>query len=124
MENKSLLLVEDDSEFSEVLQCRFQRRGHRVVACETPEDALQSAATQNFDVAIVDGLLRGRDGVDLVQTLKQRRPSLPCIMLSGNSSDAAMERASNAGASMYLLKPCSLADLEAAVNQVAETSLT
>lgn len=124
MENRSLLLIEDDIELSEILQRRFERRGHRVVTCEMPEQALQSATTQDFDVVIVDGLLRGRDGVDLVQALKHKRPSLPCIMLSGNSSELAIARALNAGVSRYLLKPCSLVDLESAINQVAEASLT
>ena len=120
METKTLLLVEDDGEFSEILQRRFCRRGLDVVIRETPEEAFQATQVQDFHVAIVDGSLRGRDGVELVRNLKQKCPSLPCIMLSGNSSDQAIARAFSAGVSMYLLKPCSLQELEDAINEVCE----
>lgn len=119
-ESISLLLIEDDSEFSEILQRRFQRRGFQMVVCDTPDAALQLVAQQSFDVAIVDGTLRGHDGFGLVHELKRLSPSLKCIMLSGDSSDQAITRALDAGASDYLFKPCSLVNLEQAVNKAAE----
>ena len=114
----SLLIVEDDEEFLAILARRFTRRQMAVVACETAEAALRAATQQKFSVAIIDGTLNGRDGVGLVRQL-QFDEDLRVIMLSGRVDAQFADYARRVGVCEYLCKPCSLADLEAAVQRVA-----
>jgi DNA-binding response OmpR family regulator len=112
-----ILLVDDNVEFLEVLQRRFIRRGFAVVACTDVAGALAAARTGKLDVAIIDRGLHGSDGIEMLKQLKRENPDLPAIILSGESDKATMAIALDSGAFAYLVKPCSLADLEAAVGR-------
>jgi len=110
-----LLLVDDDEEFLEILVRRFQRRGLSVASATSVPAALDAVGGNDFHVAIVDRSLAGMDGMDLMVRLRERQPGMQVILLSGHSDEAAIALARSRGAFDYLVKPCSLADLEAAV---------
>jgi two-component system response regulator RegA len=116
-----ILLVDDNTEFLEVLERRFKRRGFNVVACANAATALEAAAIRNLDVAIIDRGLQGGDGIELLKQLKRDNPELAVIILSGNSDKGTMLRALDSGACEYLAKPCSLVDLEAAARSPRRT---
>ena len=113
----TILLVDDNTEFLEVLERRFKRRGFDVVACADAATALEAAAIGKLNVAIIDRSLRGGDGIGLLKELKQVNVDLAVIILSGNSDRRTVRLAIDSGAFDYLVKPCSLADLEAAVQR-------
>ena len=71
-----------------------------------------------FDAAVVDRSLHGTTGAELVRQLKALDPGLPVIVLSGWSGAQFDAEARSAGASDYLSKPCSLGDLEVAIQRV------
>jgi len=118
MQQQSILLVDDDTEFLDVLRRRFERRGFRVLTCDAPGGVLEAAHCAGLDVAILDLTLNGLSSLDLVRGLKKLYPALPIIMLSGHSSRESIDSARKAGAQRYLCKPCSLAEIEAAVIEV------
>jgi DNA-binding response OmpR family regulator len=120
----NLLIVDDDDEFLEILKRRFSRRGFVVTACNNCCDALEIAARQRFDAAVVDRSLHGTTGAELVRQLKASDPGLPIIVLSGWSGAEYDTEARRAGASDYLSKPCSLGDLEAAIQRVLRDHAT
>lgn len=111
----SLLLVDDDEEFLEILVRRFRRRGMLVASATTAQAAIEAAQQHGFQVAIVDRSLPGQDGVELMIRLRERWPELRVIVLSGHGDAQSIAHARNRGAFEYLVKPSSLADLEAAV---------
>jgi DNA-binding NtrC family response regulator len=111
----SLLLVDDDDEFLEILVRRFSRRGMQVAGAASAQAAINTACQQEFHVAVVDRSLPGQDGVELMVRLHDRQPDLRVILLSGHGDEPDISEARARGAFDYLVKPCSLADLEAAV---------
>jgi DNA-binding NtrC family response regulator len=118
----AVLLVDDNAEFLEILERRFARRGFVVHARADAAGALAAAELDHLDVAIIDRQLRGGDGIELLKVLKQRRPELAVIMLSGSSDRPTARRAIECGASDFLSKPCSLNDLEAAVRRALDAA--
>jgi DNA-binding NtrC family response regulator len=113
----SLLLVDDDEEFLEILVRRFARRGVQASAAANAREALEASNRQSFHVAIVDRSLPEQDGIDLMVELRARQPNLRVILLSGHGDAPDIAAARERGAFDYLVKPCSLADLEAAVTR-------
>ncbi len=86
----SLLLVDDDDEFLEILNRRFTRRGAKTVAVDNPQAAIEAAQTARFHVAVVDRTLPGLDGVQLMETLKLQQPEIRVIMLSGHGDEQSV----------------------------------
>ncbi|MEN3306124.1 MAG: hypothetical protein V7603_2326 [Micromonosporaceae bacterium] len=80
----------------------------------------QAAAAQPLDVAIVDYRLPDGTGVEAVAAMRASRPELAVVFLSADDSDDAVLRALEAGASGYLVKSASGADVAAAVRRAAE----
>lgn len=112
----SLLLVDDDEEFLEILVRRFVRRGMQPTGATNPQAAFEASLEQKFDVAILDRSLPGLDGLELMFRLKASQPELRVILLSGHGDEQAITHARDCGAFDYLVKPCSLVELEAAVS--------
>lgn len=112
----SLLLVEDDPEFLELLMRRFRRRGFEVETASTCESAL-AACRETVSAAIIDRHLGGQDGLSLIERIHAFCPRLPVIILSGHASHEDSLAALARGAFAYLIKPCSFADLEAVVHK-------
>lgn len=111
----SLLLVDDDEEFLEIVVRRFRRRGMLVTSATNAQAAIEAAEQHGFQVAIIDRSLGAQDGVELMVRLRERLPELRVILLSGHGDAEAIAYARDRGAFDYLVKPSPLADLEAAV---------
>lgn len=118
----SVLIVDDDEEFLEVVLRRFTRRGFDAVGAAAPADAIALARQRKFDVALLDRTLPGEDGLRLMGQLKDLDPRLRMIVLSGHSEASAAEEARQRGAFDYLVKPCALADMEAAVQRAYDST--
>jgi YesN/AraC family two-component response regulator len=93
-----------------------------VRACMDARSCIGMFEEELPDVAIVDGILPGTDDLWLVEHLRRTFPSAPLIMLSGIADPAFMQGALWAGIAHYLLKPCRLRDLEAAVFELAQSA--
>lgn len=119
----SLLLVDDDEPFRNLLTRRFARRGHEVAQTGSPQEALDWASRRRFDVAILDVSMPEMDGVTLLEKLRQVSPETQAIMLTGQATLETAVRAMKLGAFDYLTKPCDLADLELHVQRACEKEL-
>lgn len=113
----SLLLVDDDEEFLDILARRFRRRGLTVKLAASAQAAVEAAEQHVFHVAVVDRSLPGLDGLELMDRLRKRMPDLRVIVLSGHGDAQAIAYARQRGAFEYLVKPSPLAELEAAVTR-------
>jgi two-component system, NtrC family, response regulator GlrR len=108
----SILWVDDDIEFVELLARRFKRRGARVRICDSPESCLEAVRQERPDVVVTDRMLGGYDGLRLVSRLREELPDLVVIMLSGYSDEASIREAMDSGVTEYLAKPVPLAELQ------------
>jgi DNA-binding NtrC family response regulator len=115
-----LLIVDDDAEFRELLLRRLEQSGFAVQAAGSGEEALKAAQRRHFDVAVVDMHMPGLSGLELLEKFKSSHPDCEILMLTGQGSIDTAVQALRAGAFHYLLKPCSLADLEVQINKAAE----
>ena len=106
-----VLLIDDEETLVEYLSKRLLREGFIVKATFSGEEAVEVAANENFDVAVVDLKMPGIDGIETQQKLKEIQPFLQCIMLTGHGAiDTALE-SGRQDAFKYLLKPTEYATL-------------
>src|SRR5476649_2502945 len=83
------------------------------------QDAQQLVAAQIFDVALLDITMPGKNGLDLLKSLRAEQPKLAVLMLSTYSEDIYAVRALKLGAAGYLIKDAPTSTLVAAVRKAA-----
>lgn len=106
MNTYSILLVEDHAGFAKaLLQMLSQNSNLRIVSVADSGEAAQEYLRESrVDLVLIDYSLPDMSGINLVQTLQQEYPDLPCAMLSGHLSVQYARRALEAGARGYLIK--------------------
>jgi CheY-like chemotaxis protein len=113
-----ILVVDDDAEVLAVIRRALTRDGHDVVTDLNGEAALEHAQNEDFDLVIVDLVLPGMDGLELMRTLRQRDAELPLLAISGGgvvSKEILLGMAEQLGAPGVLEKPFGDKDLRTAV---------
>jgi two-component system copper resistance phosphate regulon response regulator CusR len=110
-----ILIVEDEARIRAFLGCAFEAEGCIVDAVEGGDEGLALALAGTYDLVILDLLLPGRDGLDLLAQLHQRRADVPVLILSARTDLTTKLRGFELGAVDYLAKPFSLDELLARV---------
>jgi DNA-binding NtrC family response regulator len=118
MDKPAVLVVDDDESFRQLVADRLARTGHRVVAAAGGAQAL--SLLDGVDVALVDLLMPGMDGLALLRRIREARPDVAVVILTGHGTVETAVEAMKAGAADYLQKPCSLAEVELRVAQAVE----
>ena len=101
----SLLIVDDDLDFSEALTRAMQRRGYQVICVHDEVAALKAADEFAPEYALVDLRLGQASGLSLVERLAQDDPEMRIVVLTGYASIATAVEAIKLGALHYLTKP-------------------
>ena len=114
-----ILLIEDDRRLAELLAKRLRGEGHQAETCDNGVDGLELATTGGFDLAVVDVMLPGLDGVALTSTLRERGTRLPVLMLTARDTIEDRVTGLRAGADDYLVKPFAFAELLARIDALA-----
>ncbi|HEX3837398.1 MAG TPA: response regulator transcription factor [Steroidobacteraceae bacterium] len=109
-----LLLTEDDAELAQSLIERFRDQGYEVVHVGDGIQGLQAATSQDFDAIIVDRMLPGMDGMEMVKAVR-RHKSTPIIYLTTMSGIDDRVRGLEAGGDDYLIKPFAFEELLARI---------
>lgn len=101
-----ILLVDDDVFLRDMYATKFGELGHTVTTAETGERALESIKEGKFDVVLLDMIMPGMSGIELLTKIKELKPSpMPaCIVLSNQGGKEEMESAKKAGAKGYIIK--------------------
>ena len=111
-----ILLVEDDAEVARFVRKGLQEAGHNVEHAANGRDGLFLAASEQFDVLVLDRMLPGGvDGVRLVETLRSQSNKTPVLFLSALSGVDERVKGLRAGGDDYLVKPFAFAELLARV---------
>jgi DNA-binding NtrC family response regulator len=119
--NLSLLLVDDDDGLRSDMADFFQRQGHRVAHCDNGERALELAEQQSFDVIVLDLVMPGQSGMQVLTKLKERSAECEVVVLSGEATIEKAVEAMKLGAREVLTKPISLKELDRLVRKAYET---
>jgi DNA-binding NtrC family response regulator len=111
----SLLLVDDEREFTEIKAQRLNKRGFPVTTATEGATALQRLEEGDVDIVILDVAMPGMGGIETLHAIKKRHPLVEVIMLTGQATVTTAVEAIRQGAFNYLKKPCEIDDLIAQV---------
>jgi DNA-binding NtrC family response regulator len=106
-----VLVVDDDPEMCELLRAQLGRRGFEVAAHGSADEALARLATEDFDALVTDVRMRGLDGIQLCERLRQNRPDVPVLVVTAFGSLDTAVAAIRAGAYDFLAKPLEIEEL-------------
>lgn len=115
MSKTSILCVDDDPDFLDILCRAVAPYGGAVVGAPSSEAALAICAQQQFALVITDLDLPRASGVELITALRRINPTVPILVVTGSSSQEQREAAIAAGAAACLLKPVPIRELADAV---------
>ena len=113
-----IIIVEDDASIRTMLEYYFKSMGHQVEAYESGEELF--AHEVQGDIALLDVMLPGMDGLEIVRRLRQdpSTAKLPIIMLTARQTEMDKVTALDAGADDYITKPFGVMELQARINAV------
>lgn len=117
-----LLLIEDDEKIGGFIAKGLRQEGHVVDWSRNGEEGLGLALDAKLDVAIIDLMLPGRDGLSVIRELRERRQKVPVIILSAKSDVEDRVKGLSVGADDYLTKPFSFAELLARLHALVRRS--
>lgn len=114
---KTLALIDDDREYAELLASYLRERGVQVRVYTDSNDLLGDPQSHGYDFYVVDLMLPGVDGVDLIKILRKRsRAGL--LVVSGRLGPEVFRNVISVGADMYLAKPVQFEQIEVAIMAV------
>ena len=100
-----ILVVEDEQKLAKALRDGLEADHHAVTVANTGEDGFYLASAERFDLLILDVMLPGRDGFEILTTLRQRGAVMPVLLLTARDSVEDRVRGLDSGADDYLIKP-------------------
>jgi len=121
-ESRRILLVEDHEPTLEVLSRLLTRAGHQIIPAQSVEAAKKAASNGAYDMLISDLGLPDGTGLDLIAALREDRPNLPAIALSGYGMEDDLRRTREAGFAAHLVKPVDFDQLRAALHKLGSAA--
>lgn len=119
-----ILIVEDDDKVAGFVADGFRREGHTSLRARDGEEGLAAALAGKFDAAVMDVMMPGLDGIEVIRRLRAAGLRLPIIILSARGSVESKVQGLEVGADDYLAKPFSITELIARVQALVRRAST
>jgi two-component system, OmpR family, copper resistance phosphate regulon response regulator CusR len=110
-----ILVVEDERKLAQVLASALQAEHYDVVVAPTGEDGFFRASAEAFDLVVLDLMLPGRSGLEILQALRQRHIETPVLILTARDGVDDRVLGLDLGADDYLVKPFALPEVLARI---------
>ncbi len=111
MADLKLLLVDDEQEFLEPMAARLARRRLSCRTAQSGEEALKILQEERFNCAVVDVMMPGMNGLELLRRMHRDYPDVAVILLTGHASVELGVQGMELGAFEYLMKPVEFDEL-------------
>ncbi|BCN32319.1 response regulator transcription factor [Anaeromicropila herbilytica] len=120
MSKKNILAVDDEEHILELIDYNLSNAGYQVVRAETGEEAIKILGEQKIDLALLDLMLPGIDGIDVLKNIRSssKLKNLPVIILTAKSDEISKVVGLEVGADDYLSKPFGVHELIARIKAV------
>src|SRR6202047_1941926 len=110
-EKPSILIVEDEAKMRRLLELQLAEEGFRAQTAADAETGLKLINKESFDLVVTDFRLPGMSALEFLQAVKRTNANLPIIIMTAHGTVESAVEAMKVGASDYVLKPFSLAEL-------------
>ncbi|MGO9864945.1 MAG: sigma-54-dependent transcriptional regulator [Terriglobales bacterium] len=118
----TILIIEDEAKMRRLLELNLGDDGFKTLSAGDAETGLKLLASEPVHLVLTDLKLPGISGLELLQTAKQQNPALPVVVMTAFGSVETAVEAMKAGASDYVLKPFSLAEMRMVVRKELDNS--
>lgn len=115
MRSVRILVVEDERKLADVLASALRAEQYEVVLAPTGEDGFFRANAESFDLVLLDLMLPGRNGLEILQTLRKRQVQTPVLIVTARDGIDDRVLGLDLGADDYLVKPFALSELLARI---------
>ena len=122
MPESRILVVEDESKVARALREGLERQGYAVVVAPNGEEGFFLVNAEEFDLVILDLMLPGRDGLQVLSTLRKRGLETPVLILTARDAVEDRVQGLDKGADDYLIKPFAFPELLARVRALLRRS--
>lgn len=109
--NGCVLVVEDHRVLLRSIERGLQMLGYCVLTAETGEEGYRIAQTEPVDIVVLDLMLTGKSGFEILSDLRKSRFHKPVLILTAKDSPEDRQRAADCGADDFLIKPFAFGDL-------------
>ncbi len=118
----TILIIEDEAKMRRLLELNLGEDGFKTLSAGDAETGLKLLAAEPVHLVLTDLKLPGMNGLEFLQTAKQQNPLLPIVVMTAFGSVETAVEAMKAGASDYVLKPFSLAEMRMVVHKELDNS--
>jgi DNA-binding response OmpR family regulator len=110
-----ILIVEDDRKTAKALRKGLEAESHSVAVAHTGEEAFFLVNSQPFELVVLDIMLPGRGGIEILSAMRKRGLKIPVLIVTAKDAVTDRVQGLDAGADDYLVKPFAFAELSARV---------
>jgi DNA-binding response OmpR family regulator len=118
-----ILVIEDEQKLGQALQDGLEAEQYGVALAQTGEEGFYRVQTESFDLVILDVMLPGRSGLEILKTMRQHGLRTPVLMLTARDAIEDRVRGLDMGADDYLLKPFAFPELLARVRALSRRGI-
>jgi len=119
-----ILVVEDEEKVSEALREGLEAENYRVTNARTGEEGFFLLHSQTFDLVLLDLMLPGKDGIEILQTLRESNHQTPVLILTARDAVSDRVLGLDSGADDYLVKPFAFPELLARIRALLRRGRT
>ena len=118
----TILIIEDEAKMRRLLELNLGEDGFKTISAADAETGLKMLAAESVDLVLTDLKLPGMSGLEFLQTVKGENAALPVVVMTAFGSVETAVDAMKAGATDYVLKPFSLAEMRMVVHKELDVS--
>jgi len=113
-----IIIVDDEPQVAEVLAASLKRQGHATTVVHSGRDALERLKSTAFDAMFLDVSMPGMNGLDVMAEVRQLRPSLAVVVITGHATPEEIEDVKKLGAVDVIQKPSALTHYHQALERL------